>query len=214
VLKTNIDLGTNESAPYAENTQDKYFQSKIFAEKEVRQFLDSHPSMRIIFILPSVMLGPGDRGPTPTGSFIQNVMNGKVKFLLPGTMKIVDVRDVAETVVKCIEKGESGERYLVGGRAYPIKEIIRTVCTANNIKSPSKSISAGKILFIARVMQLMSQISGKPAELKPHIIKRLQKNFWYDSSKAKKTFGIEFRPIKETLEDTVHWFQTSQVEIR
>lgn len=210
VLETNIGSLTDESNPYDNDTKDPYFRSKIEAEKEIYRFMESHPEMRIVFILPTAMLGPGDRGPTPSGQFIINALKGKVKFLLPGSMKIVDVRDVAKAIVSAIQKGQSSERYLIGGRQYPISQILQTISEITRKPAPSKSISQNKIILVARIMQIISKITGKPPELKVNIVKRLLRNFWYDSSKAEKEFGIQFRPLKDTLTDTVQWFQSNK----
>ncbi len=79
VLESKPNQPINESGSYAEEAEDSYFKSKIEAEKEVLKFLESHPDMRIVLILPTVMLGPGDRAPTPTGNFLLNIMNLRVE---------------------------------------------------------------------------------------------------------------------------------------
>ena len=67
-----------------------------------------------------------------------------------------------------------------------------------------------KLIFISQIMGLVSKINRKPPKLKTDIIKRLQQNYWYDSSKAEQEFGIKFRPIKDTVDDTVKWFQSAE----
>ncbi|MGD8778800.1 MAG: NAD-dependent epimerase/dehydratase family protein [Ignavibacteria bacterium] len=212
VLKTtNVVKPTNENDPYDEDIEDSYFQSKIVAEKEALKFARSHKDMRIIIILPSLMIGPNDFGPTPTGNFILSFLKKQIRFVLPGTMKIVDARDVAGVVVKSITKGKSGERYLVGGKQYPISKILEILSEISGIPVPSKKLTPRKVLFMAHIMKFISKIKGKqpPASLKLCVVKRLLKNFWYDSTKAVNTFGIKFRPINDTLTDTVKWFQNA-----
>ena len=101
-LQTEENQATDESSPYTDSTDDLYFQSKIDAEKEIFRFMKNHPAMRIVFILPSVMLGPGDRGPTPIGRLVLNVLTGKQKFLLDGSLCIADARDVALAAIAAL----------------------------------------------------------------------------------------------------------------
>ncbi len=54
------DISTSPSA-----LKNLYFRSKVLAEIEVDKFLASH-SLPVVLILPTVMLGPGDAGPTGT----------------------------------------------------------------------------------------------------------------------------------------------------
>lgn len=73
------------------------------------------------------MLGPNDTAPTPTGRFLTAIMRGDVEFLLPGSMSIVDSRDVAAAIVEAIDHGRSLDRFVVGRRNYSVPEVITSV---------------------------------------------------------------------------------------
>ncbi len=208
VLKTEVNGVVDETAPYTDD-EDPYFKSKIEAEKEVYRFLGSHRDMRIVLLLPAVMLGPGDRGPTPNGNFVLNYLKENYKFIIPGSNRIADARDVAETAVSVIKRGKSGERYIIGGKHYPYSEILKTLAKITGREELKKTISAKKLLIMATILSLISKIKGKPSELKPVIVKRLQKNFRYNSEKAERELGVSFRPLEETLSDTVTWFMNN-----
>ncbi len=209
VLDTENNDEVDERRSYSE-TEDPYFRSKVLAEQAVNKFAGANPSVRLITILPTVMLGPGDRGPTPTGTFILNYLKGKTKFIFPGSHRIADVRDVAYAAVQAIIKGKSGERYLIGGRKYSFSEIFKILSDIMGNPPLKKTISPGKLLMIARLVTFVHKIKGKPSPLKPGIVKRLQENFWYNSSKAEKELGVTFRPLDETLSDTIAWFRENR----
>ncbi len=207
VLETRNGRLVDESSPYAGSAGDPYFRSKVYAEKAVLDFQQKHPDMRIVILLPTVMLGPGDGGPSPTGAFILKVLNGAVKFILPGWHRIVDVRDVARAAVEAIQKGTAGERYVIGGRRYSVAEIYQTLTQVTGIPTPVKTITPKKLLFAARLMTLVSKVTRRQPPLKPNIVKRLQDDFTYSSAKAEREFGVRFRPLSETLADAAAWFQ-------
>lgn len=207
VLQSPIGRATDESAPYADNTPEKYFQSKIEAEREIYRFMKSYPAMRIVLILPSVMLGPGDYGPTPIGKLITNVVTGKMKIVLDGSLSIVDARDVALAAVEAIEKGQSGERYLVGGRNYAYQDVMQTLANVSGIPAPSRKPAPIVLNAVARVMETMSGFTGKPPSISRAHLKRIRDNFWYSSAKAERELTVTFRPLSETLTDTVQWFR-------
>ncbi len=207
VLKSLPNRQTDESNPYNEETTDPYFKSKVDAEKAVLRFSRAHSDMRIVFILPSVMLGPGDSCPSPTGKFMLNFLKGNLKFNLPGTMCIVDVRDVANAVVEAIVTGGNGERYLVGGNLYTLEKLFNTLADVSGKARLPKTISAKKLLFLSYIMLLISKISGKKPPLKPGIIKRLTENFSYSSLESEKVLKVKFRPISITMKDMYEWFQ-------
>lgn len=115
VLDTGATEGpADESAPYNYRTPNQYFKSKIAAEEAIYTFLETN-DIRIIFILPGVMLGPRDSGPTSSGQFIIDFLNKRVPGILPGGLSFVDARDVAQAMIRALGTGQSGERYLVGG---------------------------------------------------------------------------------------------------
>jgi dihydroflavonol-4-reductase len=207
VLQHSTVHATDESSLYDETNPDAYFQSKIKAEKELYKLQKDLNDLEIIYILPTAMIGPNDIGPTPSNNFILNFLKGKVKMILPGSLKIVDARDVAIAVVNSINLGKNGERYIIGGSKHSISEIINTLKSITGISKPDKEISFNKILFISNVMKIIAKITSKQPELKPSIIKRLNENFWYDSSKASRELNISFRPIGLTLADTVSWMK-------
>lgn len=199
----------DESSPYPTFVEDLYFRSKIEAEKVVRLFAEEHPEIRIVLLLPSVMLGPGDRGPTPTGAFVKKVMEGKIRQLLPGYHRIVDVRDTAKAVCASLDRGKSKERYLIGGRRYEIAEIQRAVSSVVGRSVPRKRINPAALLFLSKLASLVGKAAGRPPFLKPQMVKRLQKTFCYNSEKAERELGVRFRPIDETIRDTVQWFSSA-----
>jgi nucleoside-diphosphate-sugar epimerase len=211
VLEGQPEGPTDESSPYPAESDDPYFQSKVDAERGVYRFLKEHPHVRIVLILPTAMLGPSDPGPTPTGAFVRNLLQGKVRFLLPGAHRVADARDVAWAVVAAIEGGESGERYLVGGRKYPMAEFYETLTAVTGKPTPRKQISPGKLLLAARAMALASKVTRRPPPIRPNVVKRLQAEFWYSSAKAEEALGVHFRPLSETLHDTAKWFESENL---
>jgi nucleoside-diphosphate-sugar epimerase len=206
VLKAEKNQVVDESSPYDEATKDPYFKSKVAAEKEVRKFANDHPDMTVMLLLPSVMLGPGDWGPTPTGNLIILLLKAEFKIILPGSNRIVDARDVALAVIAAIEKGKSGERYLIGGRKYEFSEIYDTLGHVTGRPMPQKSPPPMVLMLISFFMVMKGKFTGKPPALKPSIVRRLLDNFGYDSTKAEKELAIKFRPLSETLSDTAEWF--------
>jgi nucleoside-diphosphate-sugar epimerase len=71
---------------------------------------------------------------------------------------------------------------------------------------PSKRVSPTVLLFVSRVATLFSKVTGRPPFLKPDMVRRLQKDFIYNSRKAEKELGLSLRPLDETVADTVRWF--------
>jgi len=60
-----------------------YFRSKVFAEEAIARFLQDH-ALAVVFILPAVMFGPADTGPTISGQIVRAFLDRKIPALIDG----------------------------------------------------------------------------------------------------------------------------------
>lgn len=207
VLKMEGRQRATETAPYNEQTVNPYFQSKISAEKEIIRFLEAHADFRLIFILPCLMLGPGDHNLTEGGGLIVRLLKRKIPMILPGQMAIADARDVAQAVINAIKAGQSGKRYLLGGELYTIEKVFAVVSEVSGIKGPTHKPTPGLLLLMADIMEFISKFTGKKPLIQRIQLKTMMENMGYDSSKAQRELHATFRPLHMTVKDTVQWFR-------
>ncbi|MCP4022012.1 MAG: NAD-dependent epimerase/dehydratase family protein [Desulfobacteraceae bacterium] len=211
VLEEQKGLKSDENTAYAFNTFDGYFKSKIDAELKIKIFQEEHSSVRIVSILPSVMVGPMDTAPTPYGSFLIKLASARVPFVLPGRMSIVDVRDVAKAAIHAIEKGENGQRFVVGGTTHENQTIYNTV--EKIIKRPvaQNKPPYALLYFFLTVMSFLSKFTKKQPPLSPSRLKRIKHHAGYNSQKATTELDFNFTPLDTTLTDTMTWFKENNM---
>jgi len=209
VLKIKKGTPADERSPYADPPDNAYFQSKIDAEKTVYRMLESRPDFRVVFILPGLMMGPSDAAPTHLGRYVLNYLDQKIPLILPGGMPIVDARDVAEAIISALERGERGQRFVVGGRTTKTTTFFSTLEHVSGVPAPTRKPSPGLLKALARTMETMSKITGNPPVLRVRDIRRVERMASYNSSDAETVLGIGFRPLEETIADTVGWFRAS-----
>ncbi|SDY10298.1 Nucleoside-diphosphate-sugar epimerase [Evansella caseinilytica] len=208
VLDTSGGKVVDENAPYHETTENPYFKSKIEAEKCVLDFSHKHPDVRIITILPAIMMGPGDYGLTRMGEFVLSFLKEGMPAVLPVKAVIVDARDVAKAIVAAIDKGRQGERYIVGGDVFKVKEIVKILSEVSGKPVPKRRPSFQFIMVISGLMAIRSKITGKPSPIpRRDELQRLRNQQGYSYTKAKKELRLTFRPLRETIADTVSWFE-------
>jgi nucleoside-diphosphate-sugar epimerase len=68
----------------------------------------------VVIVNPSAPVGPRDVKPTPTGQLIVDFLNRKLPAYLETGLNWVHVRDVAVGHILAAEKGNLGERYILG----------------------------------------------------------------------------------------------------
>jgi dihydroflavonol-4-reductase len=197
----------NEDSPLHTSTPNRYFRSKIQAENAIKEFLSRHRSPRPIIIRPSLMLGPGDNVPTPAGQFIVNLLSGRIKALPPGNMAVVDVRDVALAMESLVHRGSSGECYIVGGNAYTIAELARQVAELGKQPPIRRQLPYPMAMLLAGISDVQKRLSGKGfLPLSRSDLQRMHRLIAPDSSKTMDLLGWKFRPLPETITDTLQWF--------
>ncbi len=102
-----------------------YKRTKLAAERLV---IDAaRDGLEAVVVNPTTPIGPGDRKPTPTGRMIAGVARGRIRAYVATGLNVVDVRDVARGHALALERGQSGERYLLGGANLPLEELFGAI---------------------------------------------------------------------------------------
>ncbi|MBE9113004.1 SDR family oxidoreductase [Nodosilinea sp. LEGE 07298] len=197
----------NESTPPGPITYDNlYFKSKLMAEAAVANFIKGH-TMPVVLICPGAMLGPQDAAPTELGQFVLNFLNRKIPARLPGGMPCVDVRDVATAMVQAVEQGQSGQRYLIGGEYYSIADLMTHLEAVSGVPAPRLKMPGLMMRILAVVSTLVGRFRSQKPEIPVEGVKIMLATMAYDSTKAQRELGVQFRPLKTTLADMVTWYR-------
>lgn len=112
-----------------------YKRTKLAAERLV--LAAAADRLDAVVVNPTTPVGPGDRKPTPTGRMIAGVARGRIPGYLAGTgLNVVDVRDVARGHVLAFDRGERGERYLLGGENVALRELFARIARLAGRRPP------------------------------------------------------------------------------
>jgi len=174
---------------------DMYGFSKRTSELELIEMADK---MRIVMLNPSVVLGPGsDR--------IKAVFR-MTRFLpiLPMLSYInsfVDVRDVAQSVVLALDKGRSGERYVVTAWNVDMMTFTRQILQLSGRKNLIIPVSGGFVRLLDALLWLLDVLKLNPG------IRRLSEmnvDKPFSNEKIKHELGWEPRfTLEQSIQDAV-----------
>ncbi|MDY7013720.1 MAG: NAD-dependent epimerase/dehydratase family protein, partial [Cyanobacteriota bacterium] len=89
-----------------------YKKSKYYAEREARKAVEL--GQDLVIVNPSTPIGPWDIKPTPTGEIIVRFLQRKMPAYVNTGLNFIDVRDVARGHILALEKGKTGDRYILG----------------------------------------------------------------------------------------------------
>lgn len=192
----------NERDFYRQGTLEKsgYYESKILMETVFLDFCKrGFPG---VVLNPTAVFGPGDIYLTMAGLFIA-VAKGKVIAWLPGSINVVDVRDVAEAHIAAVSRGKIGERYIIGGHNLTIRDAISQAAAVASTKPPRFEIP----LWLLRGLVTLGDIF--PALPLPSNHLRAV-HLWqgYNTQQARNELGLSPRLYRETVQDTLSWLRT------
>lgn len=199
-------VSDESTPPDAYSYRNLYAKSKVLTEEAVQQFVKTH-QMPVVLILPTWMFGPGDAAPTSAGQIILDFMAGELPAIVPGGNMMVDARDVAQAMIAAVEKGKSGERYIIGGCGYSIAELLKMLEQITEKNGPNLRMPSGLFIPFARFSEFTARLLHRPTLVTVDGAESLLHNGQVKSDKAIRELGAEFRPFEQTLRDEVAWFR-------
>ena len=198
-------LGTEDTPVSLQQMAGHYKRSKYLAEQEVLKL--AREGLPVVIVNPSAPVGEGDVKPTPTGQVIVDFMKGRMPAYIETGMNIVDVDDVAAGHLLAMQKGRTGERYILGAKNLMLHEVFEILSRLTGVKAPSIKLPRGLILPLAYLNQAFSWVTGIPPRIPLEGVKMAKYTMHYDCSKAIRELGIPQTPPEVALEKAVKWFR-------
>lgn len=176
------------------------YESHRLAESYAQNGLD------VVIVCPACPLGPGDVGPTPTGKIISEMFSTPIAIAIESESNYVDVRDCAMGHVLALEKGKTGESYILGGENYTHEDLIRRAMRITGVKRPIIKVKPDYLRPVAHLMTFLAPYTKQSPITTPVELDVTKKGLIADASKARKELGLTVRPIEETIRDSIGWF--------
>jgi dihydroflavonol-4-reductase len=199
---------SNEDTPVSiEQMFGHYKRSKFLAEQEVNKLVKER-SCPVTIVNPSTPVGPRDIKPTPTGKIVLDTIRGRMPAYVDTGLNIVHVDDVATGHLLAMERGEIGERYILGGDNMTLASILEYICVSQDMTPPTIKLPHNLVLPIAWFMERLAAITGKEPRATVDSVNMSKKMMFFSSDKAKEKLGYHSRPGVEGLQDAIDWFNS------
>jgi dihydroflavonol-4-reductase len=185
-----------------------YKRSKFMAEQVALEA--GRAGLRVVTVNPTTPVGEQDIKPTPTGRIVVDFLKGKFPAYVETGLNLVDVRECALGHVEALEKGKSGERYILGGENLTLKQILDKLGAISGLPSPKVKLP----YFVAYAAGLVDQtVSGRLLRREPRAtvetVRMGKKKMWASSGKAERELGWKILPADNALRRAVEWFRAN-----
>lgn len=191
-----------------ENLISNYKKSKYYAEQEVLKAVNL--GQDIVIVNPTTPIGAFDIKPTPTGEIIVRFLTGKMPAYVNTGLNFIDVKDVAKGHILALEKGKTGERYILGNQNLSLKEFLDKLALITGLKSPTITLPLWLPLTVAFFDEFILTKLGKKPSIPFDGVKMSQQVMFYNSTKAIQELGLPQSPIENAIKDSVQWFSKNK----
>ena len=181
-----------------------YKKSKFLAEQEAMRAVTL--GQDVVIVNPTAPVGAWDIKPTPTGDIIVRFLRRQMPVYVDTGLNIIDVRDVAWGHLLALERGKSGDRYILGNQNLTLKELLDLLQEVTGLPAPRQTIPIWLPLTIAWVDEKILAPLGKQPSVPLDGVRMSQKKMYYDASKAIKKLGLPQSSIRVALENAINWF--------
>ncbi len=184
-----------------------YFKSKALAEEEVLRGIQNG--------LDAVILSPGNIiGPYDTSGWAQifiKIKEDQFSGIGNGGGSFCHVFEVAKVMREAVDKGKTGERYLLGGVDASFHELALQSQQLIGGKVPDKPVSAAMMHFLAWVVIFFCTLRGKKPFLTPEIATLSSNWLCVDATKAEQELGYCKHSLEEMIQDSYQWLASQKI---
>lgn len=182
-----------------------YKKSKYYAEQVALEY--ARDGLPVVIVNPSFPVGPRDIKPTPTGQTILDFLNRKLPAYVETGVNVVDVEDVAAGHLLAAERGEIGQRYILGGMDMTMGQLLQTLSGITGLPAPRVRLPYLPILGLSYLNAAYCRLTMATPRMTPETIRMSRHHMYYDPTKAIRELGFPQPRPRVALEKAVNWFQ-------
>ena len=196
----------NEETPASrEQMTGHYKRSKFDAERVAESW--AKQGLPVVIVNPSTPVGELDVKPTPTGQMIVDFLNRRMPAYVNTGLNLIDVRDVGEGHALAAERGQVGEKYILGHRNMTLKELWDALSRLTEIPSPTIRLPHWIPLAAAAFDTAAARLTGRVPSVPLEGVRMSRYKMFFDSSKAVRELGLPQTPVEQPLARAVAWFR-------
>ena len=185
-----------------------YKRSKFMAEQLALEA--GRSGLEVVVVNPTTPVGDQDVKPTPTGRIVVDFLKRKFPAYVETGLNLVDVRECARGHVTALEKGKSGERYILGGENLTLKQILDKLAKITGLPSPILKLPY-IFAYAAGIADeiVTGRLRGREPRATIDTVRMGAKKMFVSSDKAERDLGWKIVPVESALRRAAEWFRVN-----
>jgi dihydroflavonol-4-reductase len=172
-------------------------------EAEVEALRVCALGLPVVIVNPAHVFGAGDLYRSST-ELVLRFLRRQIPAYVDGALNIVDAEDVAAGVLLADERGEPGERYILGNRNFTLDRLFADLGRLSGVAPPSLKLPYPAALAFARAAE---SVPGRRPPITQVEVRAAHQWWAYRSTKAKRELGWTPSHHEDTLERTIAWYR-------
>jgi dihydroflavonol-4-reductase len=207
-LSRNGNIADEQSPVGLDDMIGHYKRSKFMAEQAA--FEAAKSGVDVVVVNPTTPVGERDIKPTPTGRIVVDFLKRKFPAYVETGLNLVDATECARGHVQALEKGRSGERYILGGENLTLKQILDRLAAITDLKSPTVKLPYVFALATGVVSEMVTgRLLGREPRATIDAVRMGRKMMFVSSAKAERELGWRMVPVDGALRRSVDWFRNN-----
>ena len=194
---------TEDTPQTAGSSWINYNRSKFEAEEVIRRAVTER-GLDAVILNPSHIVGRFDR--QNWAQLIMMAAIGKLPGVPPGSGSFAHGQAVARAHIAAVDKGRTGQNYLLGGPDATFLEFVQTVADmARQNKRPRRTVPAPIMRLMGKVEGLISAATAKPPQITPEAVAMVTARVRIASTRAIDELGYEPSTLHTAISDAYDW---------
>ncbi len=196
----------DETCPFATSYQDNpYLMAKAAMEHVMLEAATT--GVPVVVVNPTAFFGPYDSKPT-SGTQILMIAERLMPVYVDGPVNVIDARDVAVGMIRAAERGQVGERYILGNLNTTQRQLNELITRLAGVPAPFVPLPFHMARYGAKCGDwAFRTVLRKPAPVPGFFVEMLRHMQHYNCSKGIRQLEYPRHPIDTAICDALTWFR-------
>ncbi len=182
-----------------------YGYAKYLAELEVQKAVAQ--GLDAVIVNPTLIFGAGDQY-RQSSSLVNQIARRRLSVAIEGGVNIIHLQDVISGHLCALERGKTGERYLLGNENRSFFDLFRLIAKVTRVPPPNLILPNRLVHLFAAPAGWFSRFIDLPTS--PETLHLAGAFFYYDCTKAHTALGWQPEYSgEEAIRAAAEWFRSS-----